>query len=113
MIDAMNGIASPYAHAIFKNLLGTPVENLYNCESLPEFGGHHPDPNLVYAEELVKVMDVFRKQQDSSNIPEFGAACDGDADRNMILGKIIFIYVSFLSFIKYLLIYKKYYYYYI
>lgn len=51
-----------------------------------DFGGGHPDPNLTYAKELVKAMGLG-KEQPSADPPEFGAACDGDADRNMILGK--------------------------
>lgn len=50
-----------------------------------DFGGGHPDPNLTYAKELVQVMGLGKTQPDE--IPEFGAAADGDADRNMILGK--------------------------
>jgi len=50
-----------------------------------DFGGGHPDPNLTYAKELVQVMGLGKKPVDK--VPEFGAAADGDADRNMILGK--------------------------
>jgi phosphoglucomutase len=58
------------------------------CEVLPDFGGGHPDPNLTYAADLVKKMGVFEKNESA---PQFGAACDGDADRNMILGKGFFV----------------------
>lgn len=58
------------------------------CNVLPDFGHGHPDPNLTYAEELVKKMGVFDKTVDA---PDFGAACDGDADRNMILGRNFFV----------------------
>ena len=55
---------------------------------LEDFGGGHPDPNLTYAPELVATMGVFNPNPDA---PAFGAACDGDADRNMILGKNFFV----------------------
>jgi phosphoglucomutase len=58
-----------------------------NCEPKEDFGGGHPDPNLTYAPELVAKLDVFKKLQSNTDVPHFGAACDGDADRNMILGK--------------------------
>jgi len=55
---------------------------------LPDFGHGHPDPNLTYAADLVKTMGIFENREDA---PDFGAACDGDADRNMILGKNFFV----------------------
>lgn len=58
------------------------------CDVLEDFGGCHPDPNLTYAPDLVKKMGVFENRDDA---PQFGAACDGDADRNMILGKNFFV----------------------
>jgi len=58
------------------------------CNVLEDFGGCHPDPNLTYAAELVERMGVFNAKADA---PQFGAACDGDADRNMILGKGFFV----------------------
>jgi phosphoglucomutase len=58
------------------------------CDVLPDFGGGHPDPNLTYAKELVDKMGLNGA---AANVPEFGAACDGDADRNMILGKSFFV----------------------
>lgn len=58
------------------------------CDVLPDFGKGHPDPNLTYAKELVTKMGIFQAQDSH---PEFGAACDGDADRNMILGKRFFV----------------------
>ena len=57
---------------------------------MPDFGEGHPDPNLTYAEELVKIMGIFADEK-SHDTPDFGAACDGDADRNMILGKHFFV----------------------
>lgn len=58
------------------------------CNVLPDFGNGHPDPNLTYAKELVDLMGIFNNNPEA---PEFGAACDGDADRNMILGKGFFV----------------------
>ena len=58
------------------------------CNVLPDFGGGHPDPNLTYAAELVEKMGIFAAKPDA---PDFAAACDGDADRNMILGKNFFV----------------------
>lgn len=62
---------------------------LLNCDPQPDFGGHHPDPNLVCAKELVDLMGVFNKETPAEY--DFGAACDGDADRNMIIGKNFFV----------------------
>eukprot|EP01017_Pseudomicrothorax_dubius_P038762 TRINITY_DN5859_c0_g2_i2.p1 TRINITY_DN5859_c0_g2~~TRINITY_DN5859_c0_g2_i2.p1 ORF type:complete len:590 (+),score=150.02 TRINITY_DN5859_c0_g2_i2:40-1809(+) len=91
--DGLNGVAGPYAREIFAKELGAPIESLVGCDPLNDFGGHHPDPNLTYAEKLVERLDVFKKRPESdiANIPDFGAACDGDADRNMILGKRFFV----------------------
>ena len=88
VFDGMHGASGPYASLILGEILGVPAENLMRCNVLPDFGGAHPDPNLTYAEELVKIMGVFVNREDA---PEFGAACDGDADRNMILGKNFFV----------------------
>lgn len=60
-----------------------------NCDPQPDFGGHHPDPNLVCAKELVDLLGIFTK--DTPAEYDFGAACDGDADRNMIIGKNFFV----------------------
>lgn len=90
--DAMHGVSGPYAIEIFHKILGVPQEHLNDCNILPDFGGLHPDPNLVYAKKLVKVMDIAKIINNNlDEIPDFGAACDGDADRNMILGKQFFI----------------------
>ncbi len=97
--DGLSGIAGPYAHRIFGSELGVKADALRNCTPLPDFGGHHPDPNLTYAAELVKTMGLQRDgtklPDDASasveNIPVFGAAADGDADRNMILGRQFFV----------------------
>jgi len=77
--DAMNAITGPYAHEILEQRLGAATGTVLRGEPLADFGGSHPDPNLVHAKELVSLMK-------SSNAPDFGAASDGDGDRNMILG---------------------------
>ena len=87
--DAMHAVTGPYAKAILVNRLGAPDFNssqpsLMNCEVSETFGGGHPDPNLTYAHELVEVLY-------GKNAPDFGAASDGDGDRNMILGKHFFV----------------------
>lgn len=82
--DAMNAITGPYAIRIFEQILGAHKGSVVNYKPLPDFGGLHPDPNLVYAKELVNTMF-------SDNAPDFGAANDGDGDRNMILGKKFFV----------------------
>ena len=86
--DGMHGVASPYATAVFEQELGVSAEQLMRCEPLPDFGKGHPDPNLTYAPDLVAKMGIFENKDDA---PTFGAACDGDADRNMILGKNFFV----------------------
>jgi len=89
--DALGGISGPYALAIFRDRLGADASLLVNCQPLPDFGGHHPDPNLVYAEDLVKKMDFHKQRLSDDTVADFGAACDGDADRNMVLGKRFFV----------------------
>jgi len=84
--DGMHGVAGPYAQKIFGEIFG--VKDLMRCDVLPDFGGGHPDPNLTYAADLVKKMGITEKDDSA---PDFGAACDGDADRNMILGKGFFV----------------------
>lgn len=83
--DAMHAVTGPYAKEILVNRLGAPVESLMNCEPSEDFGGGHPDPNLTYAEDLVKIMFA------GENALDFGAASDGDGDRNMILGQNFFV----------------------
>ncbi|MEH2272035.1 MAG: alpha-D-glucose phosphate-specific phosphoglucomutase [Nostoc sp.] len=83
-IDALHAVAGPYAHAIFEQSLGAPVGTVLNGTPLEDFGGGHPDPNLVYAHELVDILY-------GEDAPEFGAAFDGDGDRNMILGRKFFV----------------------
>ncbi|XP_024365723.1 probable phosphoglucomutase, cytoplasmic 1 isoform X1 [Physcomitrium patens] len=87
--DALHGVAGVYAKKIFLEELGAKESSLLNCEPKEDFGGGHPDPNLTYAKELVQVMGLGKTQPDE--VPEFGAAADGDADRNMILGKRFFV----------------------
>jgi phosphoglucomutase len=82
--DAMHAVTGPYAREILVNRLGAPPDSVMNAIPLPDFGGGHPDPNLTYAHELVEIM--YR-----ADAPDFGAASDGDGDRNMILGKHFFV----------------------
>ncbi len=82
--DAMNAVTGPYAIRIFEEILGAAKGSVLNATPKPDFGGLHPDPNLVYAKELVNIMY-------SDDAPDFGAANDGDGDRNMILGKKFFV----------------------
>ena len=83
--DAMHAVTGPYAKEILVNRLGAPIESLMNCEPSEDFGGGHPDPNLTYAEDLVRIMFA------GENALDFGAASDGDGDRNMILGQNFFV----------------------
>lgn len=83
-IDSMGAVTGPYAVEIFENRLGAPEGSVRNATPLPDFGGHHPDPNLVHAKELYD--DVMSKSG-----PHFGAASDGDGDRNMVVGKGMFV----------------------
>lgn len=82
--DAMHAVTGPYAKEVFVERLGAPAECLMNCEVSETFGGGHPDPNLTYAHDLVDIL--YHK-----NAPDFGAASDGDGDRNMILGNHFFV----------------------
>ncbi|MEA5472872.1 alpha-D-glucose phosphate-specific phosphoglucomutase [Synechococcus sp. CCY9201] len=82
--DAMHAVTGPYASRLFEGLLGAPAGTVRNGIPLEDFGGGHPDPNLTYAHELAALLldgDAYR----------FGAACDGDGDRNMILGAGCFV----------------------
>lgn len=84
LFDAMSAITGPYAQRILIDMLGASPESLINAEPLEDFGGHHPDPNLAHAHELAERMF-------SADAPTFGAASDGDGDRNMITGRQIFV----------------------
>src|SRR5262249_14552093 len=77
-------ITGPYARHIFEEKLGAEPGAVINGTPLEDFGGHHPDPNLVHAHELVE-------QMNSPEAPDLGAACDGDGDRNLILGRGFFV----------------------
>ena len=78
--DAMHAVSGPYARAILEGMLGAPADSVINGVPLEDFGGLHPDPNPVNATQLIDLMD-------SPEAPDFGAAADGDADRNMILAR--------------------------
>ncbi|RKF72960.1 Phosphoglucomutase [Golovinomyces cichoracearum] len=83
LFDALHGVTGPYGKAIFEDNLGLPSSSIQNCVPSPDFNGGHPDPNLTYAKSLVRAVD-------EGNIP-FGAATDGDGDRNMIYGAHSFV----------------------
>ncbi|KAI1892114.1 hypothetical protein AGOR_G00150630 [Albula goreensis] len=78
-LDAMHGVVGPYVKKIVCDELGSPANSAVNCVPKEDFGGHHPDPNLTYAADLVANM--------KGGEYDFGAAFDGDGDRNMVLGK--------------------------
>ena len=82
--DAMSAVTGPYARHILEERLGAPAGTVINGTPLEDFGGHHPDPNLVHAAELVERLSA-------GDAPDFGAACDGDGDRNLILGRNFFV----------------------
>jgi phosphoglucomutase len=82
--DAMSAVTGPYATAILEGALGAPAGTVVNATPLPDFGGHHPDPNPVHAAELMALMT-------GPAAPDFGAASDGDGDRNMIVAPGMFV----------------------
>ncbi|MDG1376478.1 MAG: alpha-D-glucose phosphate-specific phosphoglucomutase [Yoonia sp.] len=82
--DAMNAITGPYAKAIIEDLLGAPTGSVVHGTPLPDFGGMHPDPNPTWAHELMAEMM-------GANAPAFGAASDGDGDRNMVVGPSCYV----------------------
>jgi phosphoglucomutase len=84
VFDAMHAITGPYASEILERRLGAAAGTVRNGIPSEDFGGHHPDPNLVHAKELYDLMM-------SADAPDFGAASDGDGDRNLIIGKGIFV----------------------
>jgi phosphoglucomutase len=84
VFDAMSAVTGPYAKEIIEKRLGAPKGSVLNFMPLPDFGGHHPDPNLVHARALYEAMMA-------ADAPDFGAASDGDGDRNLIIGKGIFV----------------------
>jgi phosphoglucomutase len=82
--DAMHAVTGPYARAILEDRLGAAAGTVINGQPLEDFGGGHPDPNLFHAHDLVAAVD-------DPNGPDFGAASDGDGDRNMVIGKQFFV----------------------
>ncbi|WP_230530021.1 alpha-D-glucose phosphate-specific phosphoglucomutase [Microvirga roseola] len=82
--DALSAITGPYAKAILEDRLGAPAGTVVNGEPKPDFGGHHPDPNPVHAHDLMELMY-------GPDAPDFGAASDGDGDRNMIVAPGLFV----------------------
>ncbi len=82
--DGMGAITGPYGTRIFEQMLGCSTGTVMNGTPLPDFGGHHPDPNLVHAKELCDLVIGGKG-------PDFGAASDGDGDRNLIVGKGIYV----------------------
>lgn len=83
LFDGMHGVTGIYGERIFVQEFGLPPSSIMRSKPLPDFGGEHPDPNLTYAHELVE--RVEKEQID------FGAASDGDGDRNMVIGKNAFV----------------------
>ncbi|MEM7303249.1 MAG: alpha-D-glucose phosphate-specific phosphoglucomutase [Pseudomonadota bacterium] len=84
LFDAMHAVTGPYAQEIFCNRLGAPTDCLLNAIPSATFGGGHPDPNLVHAHEL-------HERMMGEGAPDFGAASDGDGDRNLIIGRGMFV----------------------
>ncbi|GJD44224.1 Phosphoglucomutase [Methylobacterium cerastii] len=82
--DAMSAVTGPYAHAILEGMLGAAPGTVVNGEPKEDFGGHHPDPNPVHAHDLYDLML-------GADAPDFGAASDGDGDRNMIVAPGLFV----------------------
>ncbi len=82
--DAMHAVTGPYAKAILEETLGATAGSVVNAVPLPDFGGGHPDPNPIWAKELMDTMFA-------DDAPDFGAASDGDGDRNMIVGRGIYV----------------------
>ena len=82
--DSMSAVTGPYAKEIFERRLGAPAGTVMNGTPLPDFGHHHPDPNLVHAKALYDRMMA-------PDAPDFGAASDGDGDRNLIIGRHCYV----------------------
>jgi phosphoglucomutase len=96
--DCMHGVQGPYAYEVFVNQLGLSPSCLINAIPKNDFNGGHADPNLTYARDICEILKVDIRgdkievpAEELSNIPCFGAAADGDADRNMILGRQFFV----------------------
>lgn len=82
--DAMSAVTGPYATRLFEEILGAPAGTVVNGTPLPDFGGHHPDPNPIHAADLMAVMH-------GPDAPDLGAASDGDGDRNLICAEGLFV----------------------
>ncbi|MCG6902088.1 MAG: alpha-D-glucose phosphate-specific phosphoglucomutase [Rhodobacter sp.] len=82
--DAMHAVTGPYATAILQGVLGAPAGSVVNATPLTDFGGGHPDPNPIWAKDLIDRMMA-------DDAPDFGAASDGDGDRNMIVGRGLYV----------------------
>ncbi len=82
--DAMSAVTGPYATAILERALGAPAGTVVNGTPEPDFGGHHPDPNPAHAKDLFATMF-------GTHAPDFGAASDGDGDRNIVLGRGVYV----------------------
>ncbi|UFS66884.1 alpha-D-glucose phosphate-specific phosphoglucomutase [Paracoccus denitrificans] len=82
--DAMHAVTGPYAKAILEGELGAPAGSVVNAVPSPDFGGGHPDPNPIWAKDLMDAMF-------GADAPDFGAASDGDGDRNMIVGRDCYV----------------------
>jgi len=82
--DSMSAVTGPYAHEILERRLGAPAGTVRNGTPLPDFGHHHPDPNLVHAKALYD--DLM-----AADAPDFGAASDGDGDRNLVIGRHCYV----------------------
>ncbi|CAM9235872.1 unnamed protein product [Chrysoparadoxa australica] len=96
LFDGMYGVSGPYAKRVLMEELGASEASLLRCEARDDFGGGHPDPNLFYAADLVGKMGMSVSgdaldEKEYPSPPAFGAAADGDADRNMILGRRFFV----------------------
>eukprot|EP00386_Alphamonas_edax_P011867 GDKI01037304.1.p1 GENE.GDKI01037304.1~~GDKI01037304.1.p1 ORF type:complete len:477 (+),score=198.31 GDKI01037304.1:1-1431(+) len=89
--DGMSGVAGPFAKGVFVGELGVSEKCLMGCEPSEDFNDGHPDPNLTYAHDLVEIMHPLNPEKATQDTPDFGAAGDGDCDRNMILGKGFFV----------------------
>ena len=93
--DCMNGVQGVYAHKVFVDELGANPASLMNAVPKDDFGGGHADPNLTYARDVCEELGVDREGRpitgQAHELPAFGAAADGDADRNMILGRRFFV----------------------
>ena len=93
--DSMHGVNGPYARKVFCDEFGLDVKTMMNSAPKDDFNGCHADPNLTYAKELVEVMGLDKTgaavDVGGRKVPNFGAAADGDGDRNMILGDQFFV----------------------